>query len=53
MIKLLREELLVMAKSTELSGMEAESIVNVAKNARSKEAYNRLYSKAMKMARNK
>jgi hypothetical protein len=49
---LLRDELILMAKSDELSSMEAEAIVQVAKDARFREAYNRLYAQTISMARN-
>jgi hypothetical protein len=50
-ILLLRDELLVMAQSTEVSVREAEGITEIAEDARQKEAYNRLYAEALPIAR--
>jgi hypothetical protein len=50
-ILLLRDELLVMARSTEVSVREAEGITAVAVSARTAEAYNRLYAEALPIAR--
>lgn len=51
MMKLVREELVLMSKSTELSKMEADAIIQVGKDAREREAYNRIYAVVIAMAR--
>jgi hypothetical protein len=43
-IRLLRDELLVMTQSAEVSVREAEGITDIAEAARNAEAYNRLYA---------
>jgi hypothetical protein len=50
-IRLMRDELLVMATSTEVSVREAQAITGLATSARNKEAYNRLYAKTLPIAR--
>jgi hypothetical protein len=50
-ILLLRDELLVMSRSTEVSVREAEGITEIAEEARAAEAYNRLYAEALPIAR--
>jgi hypothetical protein len=50
-ILLLRDELLRMAQSDEVSVREAEGITEVAASARKVEAYNRLYAEALPIAR--
>jgi hypothetical protein len=50
-ILMLREELLVLAGSPEVSVREAASITELANSARSREAYNRLYAEALPLAR--
>jgi len=48
---LLRDELIVMAQSTEVSVREAEGISEIAESARNEEAYNRIYAQALPIAR--
>lgn len=50
-ILLLRDELLVMAQSTEVSVREADGIERIATDARYVEAYNRIYAQALPIAR--
>jgi hypothetical protein len=50
-ILLLRDELLVMTQSTEVSVREAEGITEIAESARAAEAYNRLFAEALPIAR--
>jgi hypothetical protein len=50
-ILLLRDELLVMAQSNEVSVREAEGITDIAEQARFAESYNRLYATALPLAR--
>lgn len=50
-ILLLRDELLVMAQSNEVSVRESDGITEIAQSARLKEAYNRLYAQSLPIAR--
>jgi hypothetical protein len=50
-ILLLRDELLVMAESQDVSLREAEGIEGIAKSARKLESYNRVYAQALPLAR--
>ena len=51
-ILLLRDELLVMAQSSEVSVREGEGITEIARTAREIEAYNRLFAETLPIARN-
>jgi hypothetical protein len=50
-ILLLRDELLVMAQSSEVSVREGEGITEIARVAREIEAYNRLFAETLPIAR--
>lgn len=51
-MRLLRDELLVMSESTDVSTREAAGILGISIEAKSVEAYNRLYAEALPIARN-
>lgn len=50
-IRLLYDELLVMAQSNEVSSRETDGITEIAVQARTRESYNRLYAQAIPLAR--